>query len=250
MKTSHAAGDNQRMENWGLTEWLWLVGIVVAIVLGIGAIVATRRAANPRHKLQFLVDTTPLVSEHSRGRGLVVSYNDEPVQDPYLVRVTLKNVGATDITSADFDAGSDLEVCVEPHVDMETAQVHPGGNEILDVLDYEFLEPDGSKDRTRRALIITSSSVPISPMLLRRNAAIVLDLLVDGPVLVSLRNPLINTDVVRTTPAERSAAVLDAVASGTGSVVLGGPFGAAAAAAAALVNRATVGGRSRDGSRR
>jgi hypothetical protein len=237
------------MENWGLTEWLWLIGIVVAIVLGIGAIVATKRSANPRRKLQFLVDTTPLVSEHSRGRGLVVSYNDEPVEDPYLVRVTLKNVGATDITSADFDAGRDLEVCVEPDGGGELVPVRPGGD-ILDGLDFQFLEPDGSRNVFDDVLAMKPSSIPISPMLLRRNATIVLDLLVDGPVAVYLKNPLINTDEVRTTPSERSVAVLDAVASGTGSVVLGGPFGAVAGATATLLHKALVGGRPRDGSRR
>ncbi|RJU00847.1 hypothetical protein D6T65_10325 [Arthrobacter frigidicola] len=234
------------MENWGLTEWLWLIGIVVAIILGIGAIVATRRSANPRRKLQFLVNATPLVSEHSRGRGLVVSYNDEPVQDPYLVRVTLKNIGAIDITSADFDAGRDLEVCVEPDGGMDMVPERPGGD-ILDVLDFQLLEPDGSRNVSNEVLRMGPRSVPISPMLLRRNTTITLDLLVDGPVFVYLKNPLINTDEVRTTATERSVAVLDAVATGTATYALGG---AAGAAAAALMNRATAGRRSRDGSRR
>lgn len=117
----------------GVSEWLAIGGIIV----GLGAIIGARRWGNRRNKLLFTWEVLQLVSQGSRARGLVVSYNDEKVSDPRLVQVTLKNLGPSDIKSEDFDSMNDLEVFVETISSDPTELFVPvrEGGDIIDVLD-------------------------------------------------------------------------------------------------------------------
>lgn len=185
---------------WGLTEWLWLIGIIVAIGLGVAAIIATRRSGNRPRKLLFSWEVVQLVPERSRARGLVVSYNDEEVKDPRLVQVVLKNVGPLDISSGDFDANDNLEV----HVESSTMGITPyrAEGDIIDILDMRTLDVDGS-DTAVEMFSAGPGYVDVAPRLLRRGASITIDFLVDGPVEVYLKSPLINTDIVSPSGAKR-----------------------------------------------
>ncbi|GAA3287483.1 hypothetical protein ACFFON_06105 [Arthrobacter citreus] len=185
--------------NLGIAEWLTIGSIVVAIILGIAAIVATRRSGKRRKKLMVSWEVVQLVPERSRARGLVVSYEGEELKDPRLVQVILKNVGPSDIASGDFDADQPLQVLAEvvlpgvgPH------PVRPAGD-IIDVLDMRLLEPDRTDSLGPQGMIFSGGGdyVDVIPMLIRRGASITIDFLVDGPVEVYFKSPLIDTDLVK-----------------------------------------------------
>lgn len=183
----------------GVSEWLAIGGIIV----GLGAIIGARRWGNRRNKLLFTWEVLQLVSQGSRARGLVVSYNDEKVSDPRLVQVTLKNLGPSDIKSEDFDSMNDLEVFVETISSDPTELFVPvrEGGDIIDVLDMRT--QDGEAVGRIEAFKVNAYSAMVAPRLIRRGASVTIDFLVDGPVEVSLESPLINTDVVYQKNAKR-----------------------------------------------
>jgi hypothetical protein len=61
--------------------------------------------ANRRNQLRIKVEPQSLLGGNSLP-GLTIRYDDQPVHNPYLVRVSLTNDGPKDIRSTDFENGS------------------------------------------------------------------------------------------------------------------------------------------------
>jgi len=181
---------NERM-TWGQTEWLWAIALVVSVL---ASYAITKKFGNRRRKVLFTWNSVQLMPERNRtnGRGmsgaLQVSFLGKAVEDPYLVQVTLKNIGPVDIASSDFDAGRQLKVSF------------PG--EYLEVVDWKQVGFDAPFGQDYRY-------VTLDPVLLRRGASFTLDVLVDGKPEVELDCPLINTDIVHVDTRARTVEALN-----------------------------------------
>ncbi|WP_143267086.1 hypothetical protein [Amycolatopsis thailandensis] len=90
---------------WYASSTFWAIaGVAVAIVFGIGAIVAAYRSQNPRRRLYvYVANTTPLM--HAKGRDLAIEVRiaGRAVEDPYLLTVRVVVRGRRDIRKDDFD---------------------------------------------------------------------------------------------------------------------------------------------------
>jgi len=95
-----------------VSDFLALVGIIVAIVLGLGAIGATifvYRKQSPRREFTYSVEASPLVSTQVRGLDkLSVAFDGVPLSHPYLVTVNVASTGRADIASSSFDGGKPI----------------------------------------------------------------------------------------------------------------------------------------------
>ncbi|MEU9686756.1 hypothetical protein [Amycolatopsis japonica] len=90
---------------WYASSTFWAIaGVAVAIVFGIGAIVAAYRSQNPRRRLYvYVASATPLMHEKGRDLAIEVSIAGRAVEDPYLVTVHVVVRGRRDIRKDDFD---------------------------------------------------------------------------------------------------------------------------------------------------
>ncbi|MFF2842517.1 hypothetical protein [Paenarthrobacter sp. NPDC057981] len=154
--------------------WLsWVGGIVI------GAIITwffSWKYGNRRRKLLFTWEAVQLMPDNGVANGgLEVSYEGTPVQDPYLVKVTIKNLGPSDISTRHFDSGQMLKV------------MFPAGY-------VSTMDTDVAATPTIR---LGPDFLGIPPLLLKRGAAINLDVLVDGPTTPNLDSPIVDTDIVR-----------------------------------------------------
>lgn len=110
---------------WSLAIWLAVVAVVVAVVVGMATIAATRRWGNRRRQIVFEADVSPLLSVDVRDGLLEVTYRNEPVANPKLVSVRVRNVGPADIASAHFDGGRPLTVALNCTVFGPTRSLAP-----------------------------------------------------------------------------------------------------------------------------
>ncbi|POH75165.1 hypothetical protein CVS27_00705 [Arthrobacter glacialis] len=148
-----------------------------------------RKFGNRRRKLLFAWDAVQLIAGTSRAKGaLEVSYGGTPVVDPYILQITLKNIGSADISSSHFDAMRNLEI------------VLPNG--YLTVVDINSVDVEPDIDQI-------ANRIRIKPVLLRRGARVSLDVLVDGNPEVQLDSPLQNTDIARIDPVARAAEAMN-----------------------------------------
>jgi hypothetical protein len=196
-------------------DWVvWVVGLLI------GAAITwffSWKYGSRRRKLLFTWDCVQLMPERKWTEGaLEVSFEGLPVDDPYLLKITLKNVGPVDIASADFDAGLPLRVLFSKGY--------------LELLDMNFVD-------VMTLIGMDEGVLSIDPILLRRGATIFLDVLVDGKPEVELESPLINTDIVDADTAQRSIRILSEVAAGPASVVVGP---ATSAVVTSIVRRAAA----------
>jgi len=103
-----------------------LLGIIaiVAGVIGIGvAVFYGRRALRPPKRLiQWHSDATPLISRRgAQYHGVIeVSVSGQRVNDPYIGRLTVENVGQHDIESSSFDQGRPIRFLVHHEGEMGT----------------------------------------------------------------------------------------------------------------------------------
>ncbi|MEV7042834.1 hypothetical protein [Amycolatopsis sp. NPDC051061] len=94
---------------WSGTFWT-IVGIGVAIILGIAAVVATYRSANPRRRLYvYATEITPLIHAAGTELGLEVLAGGEKLQDPHLVTAHVVSRGRRDIRKDAFDGSIELK---------------------------------------------------------------------------------------------------------------------------------------------
>ncbi|MFB8369805.1 hypothetical protein ACFC25_10630 [Pseudarthrobacter sp. NPDC055928] len=175
---------------WGQNEWLWLIGIVIAVVGIVIGFAVARRYGTRRRRLLFTWDAVQLMPGTGLAPGVLqVSYSGVPVTDPYLVQITLKNIGPADIASADFDDKRNLRISF-PNGYLTMVSAHSSG--------------------VTPSILCSPNCIEIAPVLLRRQSSISLDVLVDGPPKIDpLSSPLVNTDVVKVDAAARAQALLD-----------------------------------------
>ncbi|GAA3548896.1 hypothetical protein GCM10022235_15650 [Kribbella ginsengisoli] len=160
--------------------WLALGALVVAVVAVPSSIWATRRWGTRRAQLQVSVRSLPLLPEDMRPGLLEVTYRDIPVDRPHLVSVTLENVGPRDIPSSAFDGGRPIYVA-------------------FDQTFYGLTSTSGGV-RTLSPAIGTRAAdavVELAPGLLKCGEVWSFSAVLSGPVKVSVKSPLIDTDLQR-----------------------------------------------------
>ncbi|MGA6208066.1 hypothetical protein ACPESR_25265 [Nocardia testacea] len=160
-----------------MDNWVAVAALIVAVVGIPLSIWATRRWGNRRAQLEIGVTATPLLPEGADG-PLQVTYRDIAVAKPYLVSVTLRNVGPRDISTATFDSGRPITVR-------------------FDETFYGLTSTDGGVRAVAPAIGSSGEQavVRIEPGLLKQQAEWSFSAVTTGPVEVSVDAPLIDTDV-------------------------------------------------------
>ena len=158
-----------------------ILGIIaiVAGVIGIGvAIFYGRRALRPPERLiQWYSDATPMMSRRSaQYRDVIeVSISGQKVNDPYIGRLIVENVGQHDIESSSFDKGRPIRFRVD----------HQGSTGTF--LDQENNPP---------GLRVDGDFILVGPELLRSKSKWILSFITDGRPTVKLVNSyLINVKI-------------------------------------------------------
>jgi hypothetical protein len=172
-------------------SWLGLTALVVAIIAIPAAALATRQWGNRRARVEVEIHATSLLPEDARPGVLEMTYKGIPVTRPHLVSVTLRNSGPRDLASEMFDGGRSVTVKFDQTLYGLTA-VQGGIN-------------------TRSPAIGTSGSgatVVVQPGLLKRGESWSFSAVTNGPVIVTVDAPLIDTDVRAVAPAEGSRTVI------------------------------------------
>ncbi|MFI7341452.1 hypothetical protein ACIBUY_26340 [Streptomyces sp. NPDC050085] len=82
----------------------WAAAAVIgSLLIGIGSMWATLRAANPKRSLQYAFEETQLLVEHPHvGGSLEVLRNGVGLTSPRVVRLRIRNNGRRDIVASDF----------------------------------------------------------------------------------------------------------------------------------------------------
>lgn len=157
-------------------EWVAVAALVVAVLTGVGTVLAARQWGNRRRRILFSVESAPLLPPAERAGLLQVTFRDFPVENPHLVTVRVQNVGPLDIATQHFDAHRNLVVDLNCTMYGVTSSSHPGA--------------------TVSRGIGSEGVVELTPSLLRRGDAWVVEAVVSGEPTPELDSPLIDTDVV------------------------------------------------------
>jgi hypothetical protein len=84
----------------------WIVGLVIACFV---TFIFARMYGTRRAKIEIKVDWTQLLPDAVDGM-LAVTFRGEPIADPHLVKIAIKNVGARDVSSSMFNEGQPLSI--------------------------------------------------------------------------------------------------------------------------------------------
>jgi hypothetical protein len=153
--------------------------VFAAIFIGIGAMWATLRASNPKRRIDYWFQDTPLLQGHQSLDGsLEIRRNGTVLGDPRLVRVQLRNTSRRDVGSTSFDQDEPFRVDL--------------GTPILDILGVETQPttaqpPPGTPSGTE---------LRIGPGRIGRGSQVTYLLLIDGPPSYGCRHSLIDVTVV------------------------------------------------------
>jgi hypothetical protein len=154
-----------------------LVGLGIAVILGIGAILGARRWGTRPGRLLFDHDATSLVPQTAGPSGLLqLTFRDVNVPEPHLVRVRLVNVGPRDIATAHFDNGTPLSIDLGCTLYGVVNTSHP--------------------ERTVSGALGSPAVLEVKPGLLRRMEEVLIDVVVSGEPNPSLVSSLIDVDVI------------------------------------------------------
>lgn len=96
------------MSEWEIGTWLGFASIIVALAIGVGAILAARKWGTRRGKLLVAYSSTGLLVDQTSTDQIKVTFQNLPVEDPHLVSLLIKNIGSRDITREQFDGDSPL----------------------------------------------------------------------------------------------------------------------------------------------
>lgn len=180
-------------------DWLVIAAIVVAVLIGVATVAATRRWGNRRRRLLFAVEAVPLLPPGKPDGLLQVTYRDFPVNDPHLVTARLRNVGPSDIATAHFDGGRPLILRLNCKLYGVTRSSHP--------------------QSTTLPAVGAQGDLKFVPQLMRRGEEWAIEAVVEGEPEPVLDSPLIDTDVI-----EGPSYLQQAIETLSG-VVLNLPFG-------------------------
>lgn len=167
-----------------------LGALVVAIVAIPITAWITRRYGTRRKRLLFLFEATSLVPtiKSYAADALKVTYHNVPVDDPHLLTIRVENVGPADVASTHFDSGRPVEVRL---------------NSTL----YGMLSATHGEHTVGPAMGTKDAVIELTPLLLKRRDAWVVEVLVSGNPAPRLVSSLIDTDVVTQTAADRVTVV-------------------------------------------
>lgn len=190
-----------------LIAWLVAGGSLV-----LGALITwyfSWKYGNRRRKLLFTWDSVQLMPHNGPASGaLEVFYEGTPVKDPYLLSITLKNLGPSDIGLAHYNGHLRLNI--------------PGG--LVALMDTEM--------GAAGAVLVDPEYLEFEPVMLARNSTINVDVLVDGPRTPELVSKILDTDVVATDPKLLAAELLESkpfmLSMTAGSLGIGMSVGSAA----------------------
>lgn len=159
-----------------LNQVLAIIGICVGVAAIIAGVLAARRWGTRRRRLLFEYTSTPLIPKGQTADFLKVTYRDFEVEDPHLVRLSLKNVGSVDVATAHFDAGRPLTVALHCTMYGVTSTSHPAA--------------------TESPAVGTEASVKLRPTLLPRGQGWVVEAVVGGLPRPEVVSTLVDTDIL------------------------------------------------------
>ncbi|QKV77705.1 hypothetical protein [Amycolatopsis sp. Hca4] len=162
--TSGMAQTAPDVDHWYTSgTFLTIAGIVVAAIMGVGAIVATYRSANPRRRLHlYQSGVASMVHIASKTLGIKVLQGDQELQNPHLVTVNVSNRGRRDIPRSSFDGPITLDVGVEIVGQLNASSSGTSGVEPM---------PE---------VAISGTALVMQPSLIKRKQTLSYSLLVDG----------------------------------------------------------------------
>ncbi|MEU9917822.1 hypothetical protein [Streptomyces sp. NPDC051001] len=165
---------------WASGTFWAAAAVVVAVLVGIGAMWATLRAAHPKRRIAYDSEATAIVaSNHPLGSTLEVRRNGILLTNPYIVRVDIKNTGRRDITSNEFDNASPLRFDL--------------GVPILEVLNAESTP----REAQLPAYEVSGRELHIKPSRIGKETIASYTVLVEGSPRPSLTHSLIDVQVTR-----------------------------------------------------
>jgi len=169
------------MDFWPRGDLLAGFGIVVAVILGVLALLGARRWGTRRAELSFEYEYTSLLADSGAKNLIKVMYGNMEVSDPHVLTIRIINTGSRDVTSSNFDSGKPFEVILNCAMYGLVGSVSDRGNE--------------------KNLVIQPSGMPgvlkFKPALLKRKQKWQVEALVSGRGNPSVRSPVIDTDVIQ-----------------------------------------------------
>lgn len=151
---------------------------MLAVVLSVVAIWATRHWGTRRRRAAFQVDVRPLLAPDTLvSESLKVTFDGHVVPDPHLLSIRVRNFGPRDITSEDFDGGRPFKVSIGSGIFGLTETSHPPFTDVS--------EPS-----------VAAGYVDLEPCLLRKGEAWRVDVIVGGKVKPTFTSPLVDTDFI------------------------------------------------------
>ncbi|MFF2570991.1 hypothetical protein [Streptomyces sp. NPDC058084] len=206
-------------EWWESGSW-WQFAITISVSLIVGAVAAwaALRAANPKRKINWWVQSNTPLFDQPAGDGslLNVTLGSVRLTSPRIIELVIANVGRRDVTASMFhDAEAmkfDFDRNVASVLDIAT---EPEGTLQPQIETWDVLIP-GTGGMRRGGLLL-------KPALLRRGQTITVTVLIDGderPVrCVSF--PLVDVEESNIPPGSFSRELTDVMA---GSFLYVGPF--------------------------
>lgn len=144
--------------------WNTVITVVAALVVGAGAAWATLAAARPKRKLLWGdVENFRLIASRQAAASVEIIHDGVPLQNPRIVRLTLKNSGRRDIVSTDFASGG-------------SSLVFNFHNTILSIISTD-VEPSSAPEP---ALSTIGSNLCIQPGLIKSGQKVSISVLADG----------------------------------------------------------------------
>lgn len=160
-----------------LSFWItFSLGIVTVLAAVVVPILISRKE-NPKRELVYDHYVERLLGDHAAGLGLVLSHNEVPLGNPYLVTLIVVSTGRADIGSERFDERRPIRFKVSVPV---------------------LVDLDGSDDATEAPLLRFNAergAYEIHPALINRNARISCRFLVEGKPKIDVVNPLRDIEV-------------------------------------------------------
>ncbi|MYW96300.1 hypothetical protein G3I59_38245 [Amycolatopsis rubida] len=180
---------------WYASGLFWAIAAVgVAIVLGVGAIVATYRSANPRRRLHvYASNITPLVHQIGQTLSLEVRSNGVVLTNPHIATANLVVRSRRDIRKDAFDGpiklffGTHIVAVLE-----QTSGTDVPGTPLPSLIRHEDL-------------------LEIQPSILRRDLTLTYTVLVEGSTPVFNAEVPVDADI-RDTPPSETASTLGQIA--------------------------------------
>lgn len=168
------------MNEWIQTNWLGLAALIVAIIGIPITVFATRRWGNRRAKLQLSIESTRLLAEGDVTEKLEVTFDGNPVKNPYLNTLWIKNSGSRDIPSSAFE--NDLRIKISGRF-----------FEFIDIKTNNGVSPVFMSDSIARDT--DSSVILVPPRLIPKGTVWMVKFLTSGKSKIISTDALLDTDI-------------------------------------------------------